>query len=124
MKVDSGSTINTMSWKTFQRLRLSKEILSLPTTNIRTYSENSMQPMGEFIATIALRGRKTKGRFLVLSKDMPSLLGMSLGAALGLFKMHATSVLQFETVDWEFEGINSLRDEFLEPCNKTVTLKM
>ncbi len=124
MKVDSGSTINTMSWKTFQRLRLSEDILSPPTTNIRTYSENSMQPMGEFVATIALRGRRTKGRFLVLSEDVPSLLGMPSGAALGLFKMHATSVLQFETVDWEFEGIDAVRDEFLEPCNKTVTLKM
>ncbi len=126
MKIDSGSTINTMSWSTFQRLGLNERIIEPTSTTISTYSQTRMQPMGEFTATIALRGKKTRGKFLLLEEDVPPLLGMPSGAALGLFRMNKSSLAQYITVvdEFEFEGIDAVLDEFLQPCQKEVNIKL
>ncbi len=126
MKVDSGSTINTISWKNFQKLRLSETLLEPTETTIRTYSMTQMKPLGQFRATLSLRGRRTQALFLVLEEDVPSLLGLPSGAALGLFCISHRSVVQYIWQEDEevFEGITNEVDEFLQPCQKTVTLKM
>ncbi len=85
MKVDSGSTINTMSLKTFQRLRFSESVLEPCDIVIRTYSQTQMEPLGQFRATLSLRGRRTRATFLLLEEDVPALLGLPSGYELGLF---------------------------------------
>ncbi len=125
MKVDSGSTVNTMSIKSFQRLQLDEGLLQPSLASIRTYSSTTMHPIGEFTVTLTLRGRKTKAVFLLLDEDVPSLLGLPSGAALGLFRMTSMSLLQYAQDDeYNFDGIDAMHDEFLQPCQKTVTLKM
>ncbi len=126
-KIDSGSTVNTMSWKLFQRLGMREEILRPANTTIRTYSDTVMQPLGEFEATVTLRGRRSRAKFLLLDEEVPALLGMPTGAALGLFHWTNQSVMQwveYEDESDEFEGIDAVCDEFLRPCDKTVELKL
>ncbi len=119
--------MNTLSLRVFQKLGLSEEILMPTRTTIRTYSENVMHPLGEFEATVTLRGRRSKARFLLLEEEVPSLLGLPTGADLGLFHMSNQSVIQWvecEDDEFEFEGIDAACDEFLNPCDKTVELKL
>jgi hypothetical protein len=126
MKVDSGSTINTISLRKFQRLRLSEGLLEPTGTTISAYSRTQMKPLRQFRATLSLRGRRTQATFLVLKEHVPSLLGLPSGAALGLFCISQASMVQYIWQDDEevFEGITNEVDEFLQPCQKTVTLKM
>ncbi len=126
-KVDSGSTVNTLSLRVFQKLGLREEIINPTNTTIRTYSENVMQPLGEFEATVTLRGRRSRARFLLMDEDVPSLLGMPTGAALGLFHIAKNSIIQWlenEDEEYEFDGIDAICDEFLKPCDKTVEIKL
>ncbi len=117
MKIDSGSTINTLSIRKFKQLGLREEILRPTNTTIQTYSDTTMQPLGEFKVTLALRGRRSKAKFLLLDEEVPALLGMPMGAALGLFHFTNQSVMQWcDSEDeecWEFKGIDAVEDEFL-----------
>ncbi len=129
MKINSGSTVNTLSLKDFQRLGFKESILQPPRTTIRTYSKTVMQSLGEFTATVTLRGRRSAAKFLVLDKDVPPLLGLPTGADLALFHMARQSIIQWFTdadseFEGQFEGINAVEDEFLRPCQKVVELKL
>ncbi len=87
-----------------------------------------MQPLGEFAVTVALQGRKSVAKFLLLDEKVPPLLGLPTGAELGLFHISRQSVIQWEldNSEWEceFEGIDAVCDEFLKPCQKVVELQM
>jgi transposase InsO family protein len=127
MKVDSGATICTISLKDFRRLRLSEQILSPPTRRIITYCKNKVDPLGEFEAVITLRGRSTRTRVLLLEADCVPLLSCEAGAELGFFVFSGASHIEFTAENqawWLGEDINAADDEFLKPCNKTVSIEL
>ncbi len=125
MKVDSGSTVCTLSLKDFQRMGLSERSLRPPQRRIVTYCKGKVDPLGEFDAVITLRGRKTKARVLLLEEQCTPLLSCAAGAELGLFTFSPASALEVEFAwlpDDEFDDIDAAEDEFLKPCNKTVSV--
>ncbi len=126
MKVDSGATVCTISLRDFKRLGLSENILTPPRRKIVTYCQTRVDPLGEFVASVALRGRKVKTRVLLMDEDCPALLSCAVGFELGLFSLNPASVLEFSSA-WEapdFEDIDMAEDEYLRPCQKTVSIEL
>jgi hypothetical protein len=125
MKVDSGSTVCTISLRDFRRLNLSEEQLRPPQRRIVTYCQGRVEPLGEFDAVIQLRGRSARARVLLLDEQCPPLLSCAVGAELGLFSFSPSSLIEFMQ-EWEFEwdeaDINAAEDEYLCPCNKTAAI--
>ncbi len=127
MKVDSGSTVCTISWRDFQKLGLTEDILTPPRRRIVTYCKGMVEPLGEFVATLKLRGRTTRTKVLLLEEECAPLLSCSAGLELGLFKMSRDSLVEytFEYEDmWSYDGIDAAEDEFLRPCHKTVKIEL
>jgi hypothetical protein len=125
MKVDSGSTVCTLSWRDFTRLGLSEDILQPPKRKIVTYCKGKVEPLGEFEATIALRERSTRARVLLLEDHCTHLLSCAAGAELGLFTFHVSSAVECEELwEWDssFDDVDAAEDEFLRPCQKTVAV--
>jgi hypothetical protein len=127
MKVDSGSTVCTISWRDYQRLGFTEELLSPPTRRIVTYCKGTVEPLGEFTAVLKLRGRATRARFLLLEEDCAPLLSCAAGVELGLFMIARDSLVEY-TFEYEdmlaLEGIDAAEDEFLRPCHKTVKIEL
>ncbi len=97
MKVDSGSSVNTMPWNMFVRLGLSRSELIPTSATLVTYSQHVIVPEGMVKATISLRGRTITDWFMVLGKNDNStaLLGLGAARALGLFRIAKNSHIQY-----------------------------
>jgi hypothetical protein len=90
MKIDSGATIDVMPMASFKKLKLSMSIVTPTTTRLVSYSRNVIKPLGEFRMKVAIRGRSTDARFMLIDGDSSPLLGLATSAALNLFSAENT----------------------------------
>ncbi len=97
MKVDSGSSVNTLPWNACVRLGITKEQLAPTTATLVSYSQHVIVPLGMIKFTIKLRGRKVTDWFMVLKTHGVPLLGLGAARALGLFNVGRDSNIQYKT---------------------------
>jgi hypothetical protein len=119
MKVDSGSSVNTMPWKMFLKLGLARSELIPTNATLVTYSRHVIVPEGMVKTSISLRGRTITDWFMVLRKNdnCTALLGLGAARALGLFRLAKNSHVQYReeskdySVDTDSIGVHG------EPVN-------
>ncbi len=85
MKIDSGATVDVMPMACFKQLKLSLSLVTKTNSRIVTYSQTVIKPLGEFRTRVAIRGRSTEARFMLIEGDGQPLLGLATSAALNLF---------------------------------------
>ncbi len=97
MKIDSGSSVNTMPWNMFLRLGLSRSELIPTKSTLVTYSKHVIVPEGMVKTSISLRGRTITDWFMVLGKEDSGtpLLGLGAARALGLFRFAKNSHVEY-----------------------------
>ncbi len=86
MKIDSGATIDVMPMSSFRKLNLSLSLVTRTRTQLVTYSNNVIQPIGEFRVRVAFGGRSTDAHFMLIDGEGQPLLGFATAAALNLFQ--------------------------------------
>ncbi len=95
MKVDSGSSVNTLPWSEFLKTGLKTEDIKPTAVTLISYSNHTIKPKGVIQATIWVRGTKIKDNFIVLEGEGIPLLGLGTGRALGLFNVARESKLEY-----------------------------
>jgi hypothetical protein len=95
MKVDSGSSVNTLPWNAFTQTGLREEDIQPTKVTLVSYSNHLIKPKGTIQATIWVRGTKIKDNFVVLEGEGIPLLGLGTGRALGLFNVAKNSKLEY-----------------------------
>ncbi len=95
MKVDSGSSVNTLPWNAFLKLGISKDAIKPTTTTLISYSQHVIVPVGTVQATVKLRGRTITDLFMVLRSHGTPLLGLGAARALGLLRVEKRSIIEY-----------------------------
>jgi hypothetical protein len=122
MKIDSGCTTNVISKRDVEKLGISNKKIRPTMVKLVTYSKNTMIPVGEFVALVALRRKKIQAKFIVINEPRTPLLGCPTGTELGLFRIETSSILKFPA--WDTMGEADQCTKVLPPCSKKVTIKL
>jgi hypothetical protein len=122
MKVDSGCTTNVISKRDVDKLGISNKKIRPTMVKLVTYSKNTMVPVGEFVALVALRRKKIRAKFIVIQEPRTPLLGCPTGTELGLFRIESSSILKFPAGDTMGEADQCAK--ILPPCSKKVSIKL
>ncbi len=97
MKIDSGSSVNTLPWNVFLKLGIAKEAIKPTKATLISYSQHVIVPAGTIQATIKLRGRVITDSFMVLRSHGTPLLGLGAARALGLLRVEKRSIIQYQS---------------------------